>query len=363
MNKIFKIKDSVDLYLSGEILTAYFINTRLQKRFKVNETVIDILENIDGKSSINEISLKLLIDENLIENFCYKLLKNKILVEVKENNIILNNNDLLRYDRQLNYFAEFTESIEEAFLAQKKLKESKLLIFGAGAVGSNIAIQLVMAGCEDITIYDYDNVEHSDITRHLYFNESHIGYSKLDSLKIELLNINKNAKISLINDFMAPQNEIKKLISKSTFVINTLDEPYIGYTSAKISRICTELRIPHYIGGGFDAHLASTGELIIPGITPCVECYTTYFKETLKNWKPKPHPISIRYKEIGGLSSMTLFSASFASIEIIKFITGIIQKDAYKTRGELLFKNLGLTYIKLDKNPNCIICGDIEVNR
>lgn len=119
MNKIFKIKDSVDLYLSGEILTAYFINTRLQKRFKVNETVIDILENIDGKSSINEISLKLLIDENLIENFCYKLLKNKILVEVKENNIILNNNDLLRYDRQLNYFAEFTESIEEAFLAQK----------------------------------------------------------------------------------------------------------------------------------------------------------------------------------------------------------------------------------------------------
>ena len=52
------------------------------------------------------------------------------------------------------------------------------------------------------------------------------------------------------------------MVSNADFIINTLDEPYIGYTAAKISRICVKYKKPHYIAGGFDAHLASTGELI-----------------------------------------------------------------------------------------------------
>ena len=56
---------------------------------------------------------------------------------------------------------------------------------------------------------------------------------------------------------------------------------------------------------------------------------------------------------------MTLFSTSFACIEIIKYLTGIIdlQKN-YKIRGEFLFTDMSLTYLEVKRNPDCPICGE-----
>jgi len=52
---IYKIKDSVDLFLSDDrYLMVYFINTRLRKSFKVNEWTVHLLETIDGKRKLSE---------------------------------------------------------------------------------------------------------------------------------------------------------------------------------------------------------------------------------------------------------------------------------------------------------------------
>lgn len=363
MSIIYKIKDSVDLFLTGDIITAYFMNTRKQKRFKVNENAIKLLETIDGKKSLTEVANEIEMDYKEVHLFCERLEKLKILLEVKVTKNILPEKTVEKFDRQLNYFTEFLETKEEAYIAQKNITNTKFLIFGVGAVGANIATQLVMAGAEYISLYDYDKVSESDITRHIYFSEEYVGMKKIDALSLELQKINPNLNIIKIDEFMHPSSEIADYIQDNDFVINTLDEPYIGYTSAKISRICTPLRIPHFIAGGFDAHLASTGELIIPGVTPCVECYATHFKEALKDWKPKVHPVKERINEIGGLASMSLFSSSFAVTEIIKYITDIVPiLESYKTRGELLFRDLNLTYITLDKNPDCQICGKLSDN-
>ena len=49
--QIYKIKDSVDLFLSGgKYLTIYFMNSRQRKSFKVNDEMISLLESIDGTS-------------------------------------------------------------------------------------------------------------------------------------------------------------------------------------------------------------------------------------------------------------------------------------------------------------------------
>ncbi|MED0986686.1 ThiF family adenylyltransferase [Bacillus paramycoides] len=357
---IYKIKDSVDLFLSGNVITAYFMNTRMQKHFRVNDESVRLLEHYDGKKSIEKIAEQLKMDRDMVLAFSQYLEKLKILVRVPIDLTVLSDADVGRFDRQLNYFSEFLETTEEAHIAQHKIQSTRFLIFGCGAIGGNIAIQLAMAGASHFILFDYDKVEESDAARHIYYCESGIGESKTLILKNAILEINSNAIVETINEFMHPKSEIEHIIQQVDFVINTLDEPYIGYTSAKISRICTPLGIPHYIAGGFDAHLASTGELIIPGITPCVECYASHFKVALRDWKPKAHPIVERYAEIGGLSSMALFSSSFAAIEIIKYITNIIEiNDSYKTRGELLFKELSLTYIQLEKNHNCKVCGKL----
>ena len=58
--KIFKIKDSVDLFLSDEkFIVAYYMNSRQKKTFKVNNALIKLLENLDGKKTVDEIKMSL----------------------------------------------------------------------------------------------------------------------------------------------------------------------------------------------------------------------------------------------------------------------------------------------------------------
>lgn len=365
MNKkaVIKIKDSVDLFLSNErYLLVYYMNSRQRKSFRINDEMIHLLENIDGKRSIEELvhimQTNYCVDPAFTLQVITLMQNNRIVTEVVDEQSILPAKTISRYSRQINYFAEFLGSELEGIAAQKKLMDSHILVFGCGAIGGNIALQLVMAGVEQMTLFDYDCVEESDVSRHLFYRTEHIGMKKVDALRQELLTINPDMEVHVVSEFMRPSSNVTELIKSAAFVVNTLDEPYIGYTASKISRICVNNNIPHYIAGGFDAHLASTGELIIPYVTPCVECYTKHFKEVLKDWKPKKHPVVNRFNEIGGLASMSLFSSSYACIEIIKYLVGLIEmKDSYKVRGEFLFHDMSLTYLNVKKNPNCPICG------
>ena len=364
---IYKIKDSVDLFMSNDkYIMAYYMNTRQRKSFRVNEATIHLLENIDGEKNLLEIKSYLKnefsIDEKQVEQVIVIMEKNRIITEVIKDDEILPKEYVERFSRQINYFSEFLKNEREGLLAQKNLMNTKILLFGCGAVGGDIALELAMAGCGHITIYDYDTVEISDASRHMYFKEEYHGLNKTVALEMELKKINSKMTVDVVNDSMKPRTDVENLIKKADFVINTMDEPYIGYTSSKISRICVKHQIPHFIAGGFDAHLASTGELIIPYVTPCVECYASHFKKKLKDWKPREHPVKERYNEIGGLSSMSLFSASYACIEIIKFIAGLTDfDDNYKVRGEFLFTDMSLTYLDVKKNQDCPICGEKNV--
>lgn len=367
-SKIYKIKDSVDLFLSdGSFLTAYFMNSRRRKSFRINDEMIHLLEHIDGIHTVEQIydimENQYSVSKDSIDKTIMMLLNNKIISELRDLSGIIDDTDYARYTRQINYFSEFLGSEEEGVLAQKKVMSSHIGIFGCGAVGGDIALQLVMSGVREITLYDMDIVEEADVSRHMYYSSEYIGMNKVDALKDQLLKLDRQVVVHTICSCMHPTDDVESIIENLDFVVNTLDEPYIGYTAAKISRICIKHMIPHFIAGGFDAHLASTGEIIIPYVTPCVECYANHFKESLKNWKPKKHPVVRRETEIGGLASMTLFSTSFAAIEILKYIAGLLEtKENYKVRGELLFTSLKITYLNVTKDPNCPVCGGRENN-
>lgn len=361
--KVFKIKDSVDLFLSDNtVLTAYFINTRQKKRFTVNEEMIHLLEQIDGERNIDQISEIMIkcygVSKSSVDATINMLLQHKIITEVCNSLDTISHLDYNRYNRQINYFSEFLNSEEDGIKAQIKIMKSHIGVFGCGAVGGNIVLQLAMAGVREFTLFDMDSVEESDISRHMYYSRFSVGSKKTEALKEQLLKIDKRIVVHTINSSMKPSDNIEPIIEPLDFVVNTLDEPYIGYTASKISRVCIKHMIPHFIAGGFDAHLASTGEIIIPYVTPCVECYASHFKESLKNWKPKQHPVIKRDLEIGGLAPMTLFSSSFASIEILKYLAGLVNiKENYKVRGELLFSDLKITYLNVLKNDKCPVCG------
>lgn len=365
-NKVYKIKDSVDIYLANEeYIIAYFMNTRIQKKFRVNSAVIMLFESIDGIDTAEKIFQKLSesteISRSAFSAFIDKLLEVKILCE-KSQNHILNEYYLKKYDRQINYFVEFLGSEKDAEIAQQKLINVRIGLIGCGAVGGDIAIQLAMAGVENFVLMDYDIVDQSDCSRHIYYDIDDIGRKKVEVLSDELKSINSRIKTWVSYNAFTPDTNMNEFLDNVDFVIDAADEPYMGYTANVLSRLCVPRNIPHYIAGGFDAHLASTGELIIPHVTPCAACYSNYFEQILSDWKPERHPVIDRINEIGGLTSMSLFAASYANIEIIKYVCGLMDMEKeYHSRAEFYFDGMKMTYLTPKKDPNCKVCGIHEI--
>jgi glutamyl-tRNA reductase len=187
-NDIYKIKDSVDLFLSNEsYILAYFMNTRQRKSFRVNKEAVHLLECIDGTRNLAEIKEIMQNRYNIVSEYVNNTIKTMesahIITKVNKNHNILSKDELQRYSRQINYFGEFLESEEKGIEAQKNIINSTIIIFGIGAVGGSIAIELAMAGVGKIILYDFDKVEVSDACRHMYFKEKYINANKTVALK------------------------------------------------------------------------------------------------------------------------------------------------------------------------------------
>lgn len=366
-NTIYAINPAVDVYAIGDdVLEFYFINNRRRVTMQVSPQVVALVENIDGRKGIEELCKSLsIVDKDNVQAFVDYLRSQTILLipeEMEAEKSLMSLEDVERYDRQINYFTSlYTQS---GYHAQQKIQEQKVLIFGVGAVGAGIAIQLTMSGIRHFILVDKDVVTENSIQRHYFFKESYIGMKKCDAMADYLKQIDRQVECEVLNVIVDFDTDVSSWIEKASFVVNTLDEPYIGLTSLKIGRECYALRKPLYVAGGFDAHLMSTGELIIPDETPCVDCYTTYFKDTLKDWNPKYNTEAVSEEravegvfEVGGLASMTLFSVSYAMIVILSYmVTG----DAHYSqgRGELLFDKLYIDYLNVTKNPYCHVCGN-----
>jgi len=67
------------------------------------------------------------------------------------------------------------------FLGQKKIKDSSVLIVGAGGLGCPAALYLACAGIGHIGIVDYDDVEINNLHRQLLYTEASIGTAKVDA--------------------------------------------------------------------------------------------------------------------------------------------------------------------------------------
>lgn len=362
--KIYKIKDSVDIYLVDDMyILAYFMNTRIRKKFRVNNAVVDLIQEIDGEKNAEELYITTggEISRKSFAKFIDAMLNSKILCERLEHHI-LDEKYRKRFCRQINYFTEFFDSEAAAEEAQMKLRDTRIGIIGCGAVGGDIALLLTMAGTENFVLMDYDSVEQSDCARHMYYQVQDIGRKKVEVLSERLKAINSNVNTYISYDAYTPATDMSDFLNHVDFVIDTADEPYLGYTANMTSELCVPRNMAHYNAGGFDAHLSSTGELIIPYVTPCAACYSDYFERILRDWKPEKHPVIDRTCEIGGLPSLSLFSASYACIEIIKFICDLMDMNKnFHNRAEFYFDGMKLEYLKVEKDPNCKVCGHHDV--
>ena len=95
----------------------------------------------------------------------------------------------VRYDRQI-----LIENWD-----QEKIRKSKVIIVGLGALGTVAATSLAMAGVGELILIDHDTIEISNLNRQLLFRTQDVGKSKVDIAAQELKRINSDIKITPLN--------------------------------------------------------------------------------------------------------------------------------------------------------------------
>lgn len=122
---------------------------------------------------------------------------------------------------------------------QKRIKEIPILLGGAG-IGSVIAECLLRFGFENLTLIDGDIVALSNLNRQNY-TEKDISKPKVEAIKEKLLSINKEAKITIHNCFLTPDN-VDNYIEGHKIAINALD--FVSEVPLLFDSICQKKKIP-----------------------------------------------------------------------------------------------------------------------
>ena len=167
---------------------------------------------------------------------------------------------------------------------QKKLLEAKVLIIGAGGLGSPAAMYLAAAGVGTIGIADGDEVDLSNLQRQIIHRTADVGKAKVKSAAETIVQMNPDIRVNTYQVAVSAEN-IKELIQAYDFVIDATDNFAAKFL---INDACVMERKPFCHAG----ILRFQGQLMtyVPGQGPCYRC-------VFKN--PPPKEAVLTCKEAG----------------------------------------------------------------
>ena len=118
-------------------------------------------------------------------------------------------------------FARFSMMVGEDGI--EKLRNSRVIVFGVGGVGSYTVEALARSGVGQITMVDFDEISESNINRQLHSLRSTIGKSKIDVMKDRILDINPNCKVELVKRLV--YDDVDEVLgnNKYDFVVDAID--------------------------------------------------------------------------------------------------------------------------------------------
>ena len=118
-------------------------------------------------------------------------------------------------------FARFSMMVGEDGI--EKLRNSRVIVFGVGGVGSYTVEALARSGVGHITMVDFDEISESNINRQLHSLRSTIGKSKIDVMKDRILDINPDCKVELVKRLV--YDDVDEVLgnNKYDFVVDAID--------------------------------------------------------------------------------------------------------------------------------------------
>lgn len=351
-----RLRSSVGIVLQNNYIDFFRSNVRESVILKMdNSEIISILQQFDGNTSLYDICQKNALLKEQLEKLALYLQKEHILInqDVQYPIEILSQNM-----RLINLLEDYCVSTGEVLSLLDRLKSSKVMIIGLGAVGSFIAVQLAQLSVGKFIFVDNDVVDISNLHRQYYFEEQ-LGQKKAEALKSELLAINPNIEIDIIPKFLTTDFfEETNIPSDINIIINCADEPNVDTTSRIVSQYAMRKNIPHIVGGGYNLHLTLIGQTIIPYKTACFECFNLFLKDLNDDSLKNVRKLHRENRKLGAFSPLSGIAANLAALDAFKILIGKLDKlQQTNKRIEFNVKNNQFNVMSVERYDECKWCG------
>jgi adenylyltransferase/sulfurtransferase len=229
---------------------------------------------------------------------------------------------------------------------QKRLKNAKVLVIGAGGLGSPALLYLAAAGVGTLGIVDFDEVDESNLQRQVIHGQSDIGKPKAVSAKESIAEVNPLVDVVVHNERLDNDN-VLEIFADYDLIVDGTDNFATRYM---VNDAAYFLKKPYVWGSiyRFDGQASAFWPTLEGADAPCYRCL----------YPEPPPPGMVPSCAEGGV--LGVLCASIGSIQVneaIKLLTGIGEPLVGSL---MIYDALEMEYrkLKVRKDPNCALCGE-----
>jgi len=225
---------------------------------------------------------------------------------------------------------------------QKRLKNARVLVIGAGGLGSPALMYLAAAGVGTLGVVDFDTVDESNLQRQIIHGQSDIGRSKAESAKDSVAEVNPYVRV-VVHDERLDNDNVLGIFEQYDLIVDGTDNFATRYM---VNDACVLLGKPYVWGSIY--RFDGQASVFWAEHGPCYRCLYP---------EPPPPGMVPSCAEGGVLGVLCASIGSIQVTEAIKLLTGIGQPLLGKL---MIYDALEMNYNSLPvrKDPNCAICGD-----
>jgi sulfur-carrier protein adenylyltransferase/sulfurtransferase len=228
---------------------------------------------------------------------------------------------------------------------QKRLKNAKVLVIGAGGLGSPALLYLAAAGVGTLGIVEFDEVDESNLQRQIIHKQSTVGQPKADSAAAAIKEVNPYVNI-VLHDVRLDNDNVREIFTGYDLIVDGTDNFATRYM---VNDAAYFLGIPYVWGSIY--RFDGQASVFAPTLTDDAPCYRCLYPE------PPPPGMVPSCAEGGVLGVLCASIGSIQVNEAIKMLTGMGEPLVGKL---MIYDALEMEYrkLKVRKDPNCALCGE-----
>lgn len=250
----------------------------------------------------------------------------------------MNDNQLLRYSRHILLDAIGIEG-------QQALLKAKVLVVGAGGLGSPVLMYLASSGVGEITLVDDDVVDLTNLQRQIAHNTERVGMSKVASAQISIQHLNPDVGVHALQERLQAER-LSELVQVADVVFDCTDN---FKTRHAINAACVQHKVALVSGAaiGFDGQISVFDQRQIDA--PCYACL----------FSPEQHVEEVQCSAMGVFAPLVGIIGTMQAAEGLKLLMGVGESLNGKLQ-MLDAKRMEWSQMRLQKNPTCSVCASTK---